>query len=373
MTRPVRKAQGPWARRVLAPMLAPALAIVLASASLAAHAQALKKIYRASATKIISPLEINFIVPQVLGYYKEEGLDVELLPLGSNAAVLAALQAKRIQFGTGVPSFQLPMLAKGGELPFINYFEHTYPFKYGLAVNPSSTAKGFEDFKGKKIGVSNFGGSEYEVGKAIVRMVGLDPDKDVTWIAVGENITAGEAMRRNEIDALFYYDSAFGAIEAAGIPIKYLALPKNVPQVGGGYTMALKETLRNDRKTAVGLARAVFKATIFIQTNPEAAAFLFLKAFPEAGAKGKPLEEQVRLVQMQINKRYPLYSNPDKSVTRRGFINANEWVEEVKFAGLTGKVNPAVLYTNELSDESNNFDAEKIRQEARNFKLPYKK
>ena len=54
-------------------------------------------------TKIISPLEINFIVPQVLGYYKEEGLEVELLPLGSNAAVMAALQvAQSLQSGVVV-------------------------------------------------------------------------------------------------------------------------------------------------------------------------------------------------------------------------------------------------------------------------------
>ena len=353
--------------------LALGLTLMSGAAPAGAAEPPLKKVLRASATRIISPLEINFIVPMVLDYYKQEGLEVELLPLGSNAAVLAALQSKRITFGTGVPSFQLPMLAKGGEQPMINYFEHTYPFKYGLAVNPNSTLTGFQDFKGKKIGVSNFGGSEYEVGKAITKMVGLDPEKDVTWIAVGENITAGEAMRRNEIDGLFYYDSAFGAIEAAGIPIKYLPMPKNVPMVGGVYTMALKETLTNDRKTAVGMARAVFKASVFIETNPEAAAFLFLKAFPEAGAKGKPIEEQVRLVQFQINKRFPLYTNPDKSVTKRGFINANEWVEEVKFSGLTGKVNPTLLYTNDLINEANNFDVEKIRQEARNFKLPYKK
>ena len=67
-----------------------AFVLTISLAAPPAQAQPLKKILRASATKIISPLEINFIVPTVLDYYKQEGLEVELLPLGSNAAVLAA-------------------------------------------------------------------------------------------------------------------------------------------------------------------------------------------------------------------------------------------------------------------------------------------
>src|SRR6187455_2357982 len=71
-------------------------------------AQPLEKVRFGFAQNAISPIVINFIVPQALGYYKEEGLDVELVTLGNNAAVMASLDQKRIEFGVGVPSFQLP-------------------------------------------------------------------------------------------------------------------------------------------------------------------------------------------------------------------------------------------------------------------------
>jgi ABC-type nitrate/sulfonate/bicarbonate transport system substrate-binding protein len=54
-------------------------------------AQALEKVKFGFAQNAVSPIVINFIVPQFLGYYKEEGLEVELITLGTNAAVMAGL------------------------------------------------------------------------------------------------------------------------------------------------------------------------------------------------------------------------------------------------------------------------------------------
>ena len=39
----------------------------------------------------------------------------------------------------------------------------------------------------------------------------------MTWIAVGAGVTAGVALQRGVIDALAYFDTGFGQIDAAGI------------------------------------------------------------------------------------------------------------------------------------------------------------
>jgi hypothetical protein len=48
-----------------------------------------------------------------------------------------------------------------------------------------------------------------------------------------------------------------------------------------------------------------------------------------------------------------------------------EFKEEIDFMGLTDKIaDVAGLFTNDLVDEINAFDQEKIRAQARSFKIP---
>ncbi len=61
--------------------------------------------------------------------------------------------------------------------------------------------------------------------KNVLRSLGIDPDKDVKWTAVGNGIPAGVALDRGAIDALAYYDTGFGQIEAAGMAIEMLPRP----------------------------------------------------------------------------------------------------------------------------------------------------
>ena len=325
------------------------------------------------ATKAVSPILINILIPEKLGYYGKEGISVECIPLGSNEAVMASLDAQRIQFGVGVPSFQLPLVAKGDKLPAINFYEYTYPFKWSMAVKPDSPVKSLADLKGKTIGVTGFGLSEYPVGKAVMTLAGFNADKDVTWLAVGEEIRAGQALDRGDIDALFYYDTGFGAIEAAGIRMRYVPLPDNVPKVGGLYLAATETMLIQKKKWAVGLGRGVAKASLFIRTNPEAASYVFLQMFPEAGARGKSISEQVRAIMVPVLKRMPLYVSYDETQRQWGRISPAEWQAETKFAGLGDKIkDTSRFFTNDLIDEINDFDKGEVVAAAKDFKLPSK-
>ncbi|MGH7095244.1 MAG: ABC transporter substrate-binding protein, partial [Stellaceae bacterium] len=242
-----------------------------ALAPIAARARTdLQKIRFGFAAKAISPIIINILIPERLGYYREEGLTVDAIPLGSDAAVMGSLQEKRIEFGPTIATYEIPIVARGGKLPLIDFYEFTYPFKWALAVKPDSPAKTLTDLKGKRIGVSSFGMADFPVGSEVFQLAGIDPKKDISWLAVGAGVTAGEALVRGDIDALFYFDTGFGTIEAAGIKLRYLRLPDDVPKIGGIYLAATRKLLADRRAWAVGLARGVAKASIFILTNPEA-------------------------------------------------------------------------------------------------------
>ena len=347
------------------------LTVLTALLAVGAEAQELQKIRVGNGNKAMTAINLDFVIPEYLGYYKAEGITVENIPLGSQAALFAALEKKSLELSIATSDVQVPMAGNGAKLPSVDYFESTYPFKYGLAVKPGSAYTKITDLKGKRIGVR--GVDEIPVGKAVFKVAGFNPETDLSWLTVGDGSAAGLALERGDIDGLFAFDIIFGTIEAAKIKLNYLPLPAGIPMIAGLYLTATPEMLREHRNWAVGFARAVAKAHIFIQENPEAASYIFCTLVPEALPKGLSIEEQVASIVTPIMKRMPLYSPYDKA-DKIGYIKRQEWVDQIKFSGFDGKLNdPSVFFTNELIDEINNFDVEKVKAEARNFKLPYKK
>lgn len=330
------------------------------------HAQELKKISMGFGIKSINPIIINILIGSGLGYYKEEGLDFTARPLGTNSNAQIALDKGETQFAVGTPSFQMPLFAKGELPPIVNYYEYTYPYKWDVAVLENSGLKSYSELKGKKIGVSDLGTTDYPVTRAVLKNIGIDPDKDVSWVAVGAGVTAGVALQRGVIDALAYFDTGFGQIEAANIPIRMLPRPKDVPLIGGLFLSTMAATLKNDRKTCVGFARAVAKSSEFLLANPEAGARVFLKLFPETAPRGASEADAVKSVLFAAQRRIPLYRPPYEN-TKMGFIREDELKRDAEFLGLDIKdVKP--MMSNELIDEINNFDRAKVIEQAKNYK-----
>ncbi|MDP2706384.1 MAG: ABC transporter substrate-binding protein, partial [Burkholderiales bacterium] len=160
------------------------------------RAQELRKIRMGFGIKSINPIIINILIGEGLGYNREEGFSFSAAALGTNSNVMIALDKGDLEFGVGTPSFQLPLYAKKELPPIVNYYEYTYPYKWDVAVQPGSPVQRYQDLKGKKIGVSDLGTTDYPVTRAVLHNLGIDPVKDVQWLAVGAGVTAGVALQR---------------------------------------------------------------------------------------------------------------------------------------------------------------------------------
>jgi NitT/TauT family transport system substrate-binding protein len=343
-----------------------------AQGQIPADTASLQKIRVGTAASALQPIVIDILVAEHLGYLRAEGLTAEVIPLGSSAAALAALDRQRIEFYSTSAAFILPLVARGENVRSINFFEAAYPFRYALAVNPDSAIRSFGDLKGKLIGVSGFGLADYPVGRLVMKTAGLDPDKDISWLAVGEGAKAALPLQRGNIEALFTFSSSFGVMEGAGLQLRYLTLPSGVPHIGGFYYATSPDTLRSHRDWAIGFGRAIAKSHVFIRENPEAASFIFGSMVPEALPKGKPLQEQVRAIMVPVKTQMRFYVHYDPSIQKLGYIKESEWRDEIEFVGLQNEIKDVTrLFTNDLIDEINQFDAATIREDARSFKLPY--
>jgi len=343
-----------------------AMTAALAAPSLV-RAQELRKVRMGFGIKSVNPIVINVLIGEGLGYNREEGFTLIPRPLGANANVHIGLDKGDLEFGVGTPSFQLPLYAKGELPPIVNFYEYTYPYKWDVAVKPDSGLQRYEDLKGKKIGVSDLGTTDYPVTRSVLKNLGIDPDKDAQWIAVGQGVSAGVALQRGVIDALAYFDTGFGQIEAAGIGMRMLPRPNDIPLIGGLFLSARSDFLKANRKLAVGYARAVAKSSEFLLANPEAGAKVFLDLFPETAPRGASQEEGVKSVLFAARRRIPLYRPPYPD-TKMGFIREKEFLDDAKFMNLAiADVKP--LITNELIDEINDFDRAKIMADAKAYKI----
>ncbi len=331
----------------------------------AAAAQTLRAIKVGIGQKTIAPNLVNLLIGEGLGYNAAEGFKAQFLMVGGVSNAQIAIDKGDVDIATGVPSFALPILARGEWGKANHFYQYTYPYKWDVAVKPDSTVTKYEELKGKNIGVSDFAGTEFPVTKNVLRNMGIDPDRDVKWTAVGSGVAAGVALQRGAIDALAYYDTGFGQIEGSGIPFKLLPLPKDLPMVGGQFLVALRDRFTRDRELLIGYGRSVAKASVFLAASPRGGARAFLKMYPEAAPRGSSEEDAIKSVLVAITRRIKLYEPPYQGA-KIGSINPEEFrieaqMNDMKIPSFDG------FYTNELIDEINRFDREEIKRQAQSY------
>jgi NitT/TauT family transport system substrate-binding protein len=353
-------------RSFVAGVGATATTAVLSRPAILRAETALKPLRFGTSAKSIAPLSLNFLIGEGLGFNREQGYQMEFLPVGSDTNAIAALDQGTVDVALNSSTFTMPLYAKEQLPPMLDYFEAVYPSKYSISVLPDSPIKSYEDLAGKKIGVTNLGSSDYPFTRAVLKRIGIDPDKGVSsWIPVGVGVPAAVALQRGQIDALAHNDVGLGQIDAAGIEIRVLPTPDNYPLSGGLFIMARNDSLKEKRELLVAYGRTLAKTAIFINANPEAAAREFLRMYPDMAQRGKDIETSVKAILYPVNRRRTILL-PNSPNAKIGSIDEAELRNDAELLGLNFD-NYAPLYTNELIDEINDFDAEAVKQQAHDY------
>lgn len=202
----------------LAPTAAGLLALLLAAAPAAAGpaaAPALEKVRLSVPTRNL--LMWPVIMARETGIYREEGLEVELVTLRSNL-VPAALTAGEIDYTSNAETV-LRAAARG--LPVRALMSIGARPTLNLIVRPEITAGA--QLKGKAIAVSAPGTITAEIARAAARTFGLDPDRDITLLAAGDQQTRFQMLAAG---------SAAGAV--VDPPVDVIALSKGFRRLAWG-------------------------------------------------------------------------------------------------------------------------------------------
>ena len=140
-----------------------------------------------------------------LGYFKEQGLDVEISDFAGGAKALQALIGGSADVVTGAYEHTIRMQTKGQDVRAVIELGR-YP-AINILVRKDRPYKTPADLKGMKIGVSAPGSSTQMIAQYVMVQAGLSKD-DASFIGVGLGAAAVAAIKKGDIDALSNTDPA---------------------------------------------------------------------------------------------------------------------------------------------------------------------
>ena len=209
------------------------------------------------------------------------------------------------------------------------------------------------------------------IARALVANSGLDPDKDVRIVVVGQAAQTAAMLRAKQVDALSQFDAGYAMIENAGVKLRYMdkSMIAHYPSNG---LIALEKTLTEHRAEAVALAQGVAKGTVFMMANPKAAVRMFYEAFPQLKPTGVDDEVAIAGALRQVNAVMHVFPLDQSGVTKWGessLPNYDAYVDFlVKWGVVPRKVPATELVSNDLIDDINKFDAAEVEAIAQKYK-----
>ncbi|MGN6720365.1 MAG: ABC transporter substrate-binding protein [Candidatus Binatia bacterium] len=153
---------------------------------------------RVACPSLSSTAVFALVVAQKEGYFKEEGLNVELLSIRGEIAIRTTL-AGEVDFFTNAGS-ALAAAVRGVPVRLATVFQDKPA--WDLIAQPD--IKSVAQLRGKNIGVMSPEGSLAVVAREMLRKNGLDPGKDVNLVTMGGDEVRFPALQTKSIEATLF-------------------------------------------------------------------------------------------------------------------------------------------------------------------------
>ncbi|WP_247881175.1 ABC transporter substrate-binding protein [Skermanella sp. TT6] len=149
------------------------------------------------------------------GFFKEEGLNVEINDLGGGAKSLQALMGGSVDVVTGAYEHTIRMQQKGQDIRAVVELGRFPGIVLAVRKDLAGEIKSPADFKGRKIGVTAPGSSTALTVQYAMVKNGLAAT-DGSLIGVGGGASAVAAMKQGQIDVISHLDPVIAKLESDG-------------------------------------------------------------------------------------------------------------------------------------------------------------
>ena len=207
-----------------------------------------------------------------LGYFKDEGLDVELLNEGAGVDAENEMLAGAVQGVVGFYDHCVDLQGKGKFVESVVQFSQA-PGEVELVSTKHPEIKSVADFKGKSLGVTGLGSSTNFLTQYLSVKNGLSLS-DITSVPVGAGATFIAAMQQDKIQAGMTTEPTITRLLKTGeasILVDMRTKEGTLKALGGTYPAAslYMETswVEAHKETVQKLANAFVKTLKFINTH----------------------------------------------------------------------------------------------------------
>jgi len=224
-------------------------------------------------------------ISEQLGYFKAEGLEVEISDFSGGARALQAVVGGSADVCSGAFEHTISLQSKAQFYQAFVLQGRAPQIAFGVSSKALPTYQSLADLKGKKIGVSAPGSSTNMMANLLLSRAGLKPS-DVSFIGVGTAAGALAALRSGQIDAISNIDPVMTMLEQKG-DVRIIAdtrtLEGTVGVFGGSMPAAClyasAEFIQKHPLTCQALANAIVHGLKWLQT---AGPSDILKTVPES-------------------------------------------------------------------------------------------
>lgn len=211
-------------------------------------------------------------IAERLGYFRDEGLQVEILDFPGGAKSLQALMGGSADIVSGGFDHVVVMRARGRKLKAFVLQLATPAISLGVAGRRAAAYRSPRDLKGMKIGVSAPGSSTHAFVNHLLASAGLSSD-DVAIVGVGTGPGAAAAMQAGHLDAIANIEPAITLLENSGA-IKVVVETVSVRGAKAVFGSALpagslytgEEFIKANPHTVQALANAMVRALKWLET-----------------------------------------------------------------------------------------------------------
>ena len=239
--------------------------IMICGSFTVAHAQPVRGAFPSPSVQILP-----MMVAQERGFFKREGLDLELIFVRGASTAVQALIANQIHFIFSIGP-QMPAVWEGHDIMLLA--QQVGRPTFSLVVTPDIHK--IADLKGKKIGVT-FGGSTAAGTKALLELNKLNPDKDVEYIGLPGNEPKIAAMKQGIISAALLAPPADYLAMKSGLK-RLVSLADIFKDTAFTGLAAHSKTIKENPQMVKRMVRAIVRSVLHTRDNPEDALQVLIK------------------------------------------------------------------------------------------------
>jgi NitT/TauT family transport system substrate-binding protein len=268
---------------------------VAAAIQVTSPARGEEKVSLAVGTTVLNVGYPMVTLPVTLGYWKAEGYDVDVQPVGASLQAIQQMVAGNAAFAEVNASAIIQANVKN-DLP-VRVVLSNGVIDWSLAVDADGPVKSIKDIKGKTIGVFSLATGGIAYLNTYLRANGIDPAKDVEFVPLGLGAPPVEALRSGKVQGLLYWAAAVSTFENAGLKLRKLVGDdwRSYPD----YSLStMQSTISKNPAMVIAIARGVAKATVFALANPDCALKLHWAKYPSTKPSGA---DDATLVKWDLN------------------------------------------------------------------------